>query len=63
MDSSWDNKFKKITQANNIRFKEIIKIDDVKKEEKKKKQNKAQNKSPQKTKIKQTSLFMSVITC
>lgn len=36
MDSSWDNKLKKIAQANNIRFKEIIKIDDVKKEEKKK---------------------------
>lgn len=32
---SWDNKLKKIAQANNIRFKEIIKIDDVKKEEKK----------------------------
>lgn len=38
MDSSWDNKSKKkIAQANNIRFKEIIKIDDVKKEEKKNK--------------------------
>lgn len=35
MDSSWDNKLKKIAQANNIRFKEIIRIDDVKKEGKK----------------------------
>lgn len=44
MDSSWDNKSKKkIAQANNIRFKEIIKIDDVKKEEKKK-QNKTKPK-------------------
>lgn len=47
MDSSWDNKFKKIAQANNIRFKEIIKIDDVKKEEK---QNKTEKKAHKKQK-------------
>lgn len=50
MDSSWDNKLKKIAQANNIRFKEIIKIDDVKKEEKKKNKTKPKIKAHKKQK-------------
>lgn len=49
MDSSWVNKLKKITQANNIRFKEIIKIDDVKKEEKNNKAKKKPTENKNKT--------------
>lgn len=57
MDSSWDNKSKKkIAQANNIRFKEIIRIDDVKKEGKK---TKTKKKKPTKNKNK-TDLVIHV---